>query len=220
MPRPFAQSKQNAIVAYGGTVTMAEDRATAERRIREVLESQGATYAHAFNDPLVMAGQGTVMLELAEQVADLDVLLAPVGGGGLLSGLCVAGHQLLPDIKIFACEPQEASDAAESIKTNQIVPMNTPRTIADGLRTTLGTQTLPILRVHLEGVLTVAEAEIVAAMRFACERLKLVIEPSSAVALAPLLRQESALIGKRIGVVLTGGNVDLNVLGRLLEQSF
>jgi threonine dehydratase len=219
MPRPFARSKRDAILAYGGTVIVAGDRGVAEEKIGAVLEQQQAAYIHPFNDPQVIAGQGTVMLELMEQVAELDVLLAPVGGGGLLSGLCIAGHHLHPNLTILACEPEGAMDVAEAIRTNRVVPMTNPRTIADGLRTSLGTETLPILRTHLEGVLTVTEPEILTAMRFSHERLKLVIEPSSAVALAPFLRQEPALIGKRVGVVITGGNVDLDALGKLFGQS-
>lgn len=213
MPAPVSRLKQRAIAACGGVVSVTEDRLSAERKLRDILERNDAVLVHAFNDPLVIAGQGTVMMELIEQVSGLDVLLAPVGGGGLLSGLSVAGHHDLPGLKIFACEPEGALDAAESIRLNRIVPMNNPDTLADGLRTSLGDRTLPILRTHLEGVLPVSEREILAAMRFAHERLRLIIEPSSAVALAPILRRESALIGKRVGVVLTGGNVDFEAMG-------
>jgi threonine dehydratase len=212
MPAPISRLKQRAIVAHGGIVSVAESRSSAEQKLREVLRQEQAVWVHAFNDPRVIAGQGTTMLELMEQVAGLDVLLAPVGGGGLLSGLCVAGHHVLPDLKIFACEPDGAFDAAASIRLNTIVPMNNPHTLADGLCTSLGDWTLPILRAHLAGVLAVTEQEILAAMRFAHAQLRLVIEPSSAVALAPVLRQEPALIGKRVGVVLTGGNVDFETV--------
>lgn len=132
----------------------------------------------------------------------------------------MVGHQVLPTLKIFACEPNGASDAAESIRLNQIVQVAAPNTLADGLRTSLGSRTLPVLRAHLEGVLTVAEAEILAAMRFAYERLKIVLEPSSAVALAPVLRKEPVLFGKRVGIVLTGGNVDSDVFVKALEPGY
>jgi threonine dehydratase len=212
MPQPVSSLKYEAVIGYGGTVTLADNRSSAEERLRELVRQPGVTNVHAFNDPYVIAGQGTIMLELLGQVAGLDVLLAPVGGGGLLSGLCIAGHYLQPALKIFACEPEGAADARESIRLNQIVPIPNPVTRADGLRTSLGTRTLAILRNHLASVWLVSEAEILQAMRFAYERLKLVIEPSSAVALAPILRRESELIGKRIAVVLTGGNVDLGGL--------
>lgn len=218
MPKPVSALKYHAVVGYGGMVTLAENRLLAEETIREVVAEQHATYVHAFNDHHVIAGQGTVMLEFLDQTMSLDALLAPVGGGGLLSGLCVAGHHLQSSLKIFACEPSGAADAEESIRLNRIIPMPNPNTLADGLRTSLGSKTLPILRDHLTGVFHVSEEEILLAMKFAYERLKLVIEPSSAVALAPVLRREPELIGKRVGVVLTGGNVDLDGLWNLLEK--
>lgn len=218
MPQPVSSLKYEAVVGYGGTVTLADSRSSAEERLQELVRQPGVTYVHAFNDSHVIAGQGTIMLELSGQVSALDVLLAPVGGGGLLSGLCIAGHHLQPALKVFACEPEGAADARESIRLNQIVPTPNPMTLADGLRTSLGTRTLPILRKHLAGVWHVSEADILQAMRFGYERLKLVIEPSSAVALAPILRREPELIGKRIAVVLTGGNIDLGSLWDSLKS--
>ncbi len=157
------------------------------------------------------------MVELLDQVNDLDIVLAPVGGGGLLSGLCIAAEACRPQIKIFACEPAGALDAIESVRQNRVVPMSNPNTIADGLRTSLGNMTLPILRRYLAGFFIVEETEILQAMRFAREQLKLVIEPSSAVALAPLLRREPQLRGRRVAVVLTGGNGDLAPLQQNLD---
>lgn len=207
MPEPISAFKYRAVVGCRARVWMSENRSSAEEKLQQVLEQESAVYVHAFNDPHVIAGQGTVMLEFLDQIPSLDVVVAPIGGGGLLSGLCIAGHQLQPALKVFACEPEGALDAEESIRQNRIVPMPNPKTVADGLRTSLGSKTLPILRNHLAGVFPVSEAEIVAAMRFAYETLNLVIEPSSAVALAPVLRREKDFIGKRVGVVLTGGNV-------------
>ena len=218
MPEPVSSLKHHAVVNYGGTVTLTENRLIAEEKLREMVARDDAIHVHAFNDPQVIAGQGTVMLEFLDQVKSLDVLLAPVGGGGLLSGLCVAGHHLQLTLKIFACEPYGASDVEESIRLNRIVPMPHPNTLADGLRTSLGSRTLPILRDHLAGVLHVSEEEILRAMRFAYERLKLVIEPSSAVALAPVLRAETVLLGKQVGVVLTGDNINLDSLWSVLEK--
>ncbi len=164
-----------------------------------------------------IAGQGTVMLEFLSTVPDLDVVLAPIGGGGLLSGTCVAAHGVNPTLQVYACEPAGALDAIHSVRENRVVPMPDPRTLAEGLKTSLGDVTLPVLRQHMAGFFVVEEEEIPRAMRFAFERLKLVIEPSSAVALAPLLRREPALVGKRVGVILTGGNVDLTAFFEQLQ---
>lgn len=218
MPLPINQMKREAVVGYGATVHEAIDRAEAERLLRRLLEEQEGLLVHPFDDERVMAGQGTIMLELSQQVSDVQIVLAPVGGGGLLSGLAVAAHALNPHIGIYACEPFGALDAMPSVQQNRIVPMANPQTIAEGLRATVGCRTLPILREHLTGFFVVQETEILSAMRFAYERLKLVIEPSSAVALAPLLRREPALVGARVAVILTGGNVDLTTYWDMLRQ--
>lgn len=208
VPKPYMERKFRAIVQHDAHVIPVDDRAAADRALQEILGSGKTCHIHAFNDPLVIAGQGTIMLELLQQVSDLDVVLAPVGGGGLLSGLSIAAHHYNPRLSLYACEPLGAADAAQSLSRNVIVPMLHPRTLADGLRTSLGSRTLPILKQHLTDVFLVTEEEILTAMRFAEEKLHLDIEPSSAVALAPLLRREPALAGCRIGVVLTGGNLD------------
>jgi threonine dehydratase len=210
IPKPYVTRKQQAIAQHGAHVIVVENRAAAEQALRETMAHENAWQIHAFNDPQVIAGQGTIMLELLQQVSNLDVVLGPVGGGGLLSGLCIAAHHLNPDLMLYACEPLGAADAIESLRRNEVVPMTNPCTLADGLRTSLGSRTLPILKQHLTDVFLVSEEEILTAMRFAQEKLRLEIEPSSAVALAPLLRQESALVGQRVGVILTGGNVDLD----------
>ena len=210
MPGPINALKRSAVVGYGATVHEAATRQEGERMLAELLVETSGAHVHAFNDPLVIAGQGTAMLEFLSMVPDLEVVLAPIGGGGLLSGACIAAHGVKPSLQIYACEPTGAMDAVHSVRENRIVPMPNPCTIAEGLRTSVGDVTLPILHHHLSGFFTVEEREIVDAMRFAFERLKIVIEPSSAVALAPVLRQETALRGKRIGVLITGGNVDLS----------
>ncbi len=202
--------KRQAVLDYQATIHEAADHLDAERKLPALLEQLNAVYIHPFNDPHVIAGQGTATLEFLTAVPDLDVLLAPVGGGGLLSGSCLAAHGINPSIQIYACEPAGALDALHSVRENRVVPMPGPKTMAEGLKTSLGDVTLPILRQHLAGFFVVEEDEIPRAMRFAFERLKLVVEPSSAVALAPLLRREPALIGKKVGVILTGGNVDLS----------
>lgn len=210
MPRPINALKRAAVIGYGAVVHEAADRREGEHLLEELLAATSGVHVHAFNDPLVIAGQGTAALEFLSSVPALDVVLAPVGGGGLLSGTCIAGHGLAPDLRLYACEPAGALDAIHSVRENRVMPMPAPDTIAEGLRTSIGDVTLPILREHLTGFFTVEEHEIVAAMRFAFERLKLVVEPSSAVALAPVLRRETALRGQRVGVLITGGNVDLS----------
>lgn len=210
VPKPYVPRKQLAIAHHGAHVVVVENRAAAEQLLHETLLQKNACEIHAFNDPQVIAGQGTVMLELFQQIDDLDVVLGPVGGGGLLSGLCIAAYHLNPRVLLYACEPLGAADAIESLRQDNVVPMTNPCTVADGLRTSLGSQALPILRRHLTDVFLVSEDEILDAMRFSQETLRLEIEPSSAVALAPLLRREPALAGRRVGVILTGGNVDLN----------
>ena len=210
MHAPINPIKRAAVTGYGATIHEAPDRRDVEELLRDVLQRHAGHYVHAFNDPRVVAGQGTCMLEFLGSMPDLEVVLAPVGGGGLLSGTCLAAHGLKPSLQLYACEPTGALDAMHSVRENRIVAMEHPATIAEGLRTTLGDVTLPILREHLAGFYTVEEGEIVQALRFAFERLKMVIEPSAAVALAPLLRREPALAGKKVGVILTGGNVDLS----------
>lgn len=210
IPKPYVPRKQLAIARHGAHVIVVEDRTAADQMLHETLSQRNAWHIHAFNDPQVIAGQGTIMLELLQQVGDLDVVLGPVGGGGLLSGLCIAAHHLNRRLLLYACEPLGAADAIESLRQNKVVPMAKPCTVADGLRTSLGSRTLPILRRHLTDVFLVSEDEILDAMRFSQKTLQLEIEPSSAVALAPLLRREPALVGRRVGVILTGGNVDLD----------
>ena len=210
MPEPVNPIKRAAVQEYGGIVHVTAGLREAESFSRDLVRELQAEWIDPFNAPDVIAGQGTAALELLGHVPDLDVLLGPIGGGGLLSGTCLAAHGLDPGIQVYACEPAGALDAMYSVRENRIVPQEHPRTIAEGLRTSVGTLTLPILRDHLAGFFVVEEEEIVPAMRFVYERMKLVIEPSSAVAVAPLLRQEPALHGKRVGVIISGGNVDLS----------
>jgi len=209
MPMPLNPFKLAAVQGYGATVHQVGTREEGDRLVHDLMVQTNGRFVHAFNDPHVIAGQGTATLEILEAHPDLDVLLAPVGGGGLLSGTCLAAHGVNPAIKVYACEPALALDAINSIQENRIIPPSRTDTMAEGLRTSLGDLTLAILRKHLEGFFIVEEREIVQAMQVVFERLKIVIEPSSAVALAPVLRGESALQGKRVGVIITGGNIDL-----------
>jgi threonine dehydratase/serine racemase len=215
MPRNASAVKRRAVEEYGGRVILCEPTLAArEETAAAVQKETGATLIPPYDHPDVIAGQGTVALELLEQVPELDAIVAPVGGGGLVSGVCLAGHGLKPSLRVFAAEPAGADDAARSKAAGRLIPQTGPKTIADGLLTSLGELTWPIIRDQVERVVTVGEDEIVAAMRLAWERAKLLIEPSAAVAVAAVLcEQFRSLEGlKRVGVVLSGGNVNLDAL--------
>jgi threonine dehydratase len=217
MPRIALRAKIAAVERYGGRIvwveaagevpTSAEYEATADRIQRET----GAAPVHPYNDERTIAGQGTCALELLEQAPDLDIVLAPVGGGGLLSGMALAVKSLAPKTAVLGAEPEMANDAFLSLRAGTLVPQTSPRTIADGLRTSLGSITFPLIQRYVDDIVTVGESSILDAMRKVWEVLKIVIEPSSAVAVAPLL--EGAVPrakGKRVGIILSGGNVDLD----------
>ena len=215
MPSSASPVKRRAVEEYGATVTECQPTLAArETTAAEVLARTGATLIPPYDHPAIIAGQGTATLELLEEVPDLDAVLAPVGGGGLLSGTCVAGHGINPALRVFAGEPLGADDAARSKKAGRLIPQTAPETIADGLLTSLGQHTWPIIRDQVERVVTVREDEIVRALRLTWERAKLLIEPSSAVAVAAVLSDEfRALEGvRRVGVILSGGNVNLDRL--------
>jgi threonine dehydratase/serine racemase len=215
MPENSSLVKRRAVEEYGARVTLCAPNLPArEAAAKKIEDETGACLVPPFDHLDVIAGQGTATLELLEQAPDLDALVAPVGGGGLASGMCLAAAKLKPGIRLFAAEPAGADDAARSFHSGQWVEQTNPQTIADGLRTSLGQLTWPILRDHLEDVITVSEEEIVAAMRLAWERAKLLIEPSSAVALAAVLGDQFGAISgiARVGVILSGGNVDLDRL--------
>jgi threonine dehydratase len=207
--------ERRAVEEYGARVIeCVPTLAAREETAAAVLTETGGTLIPPYNHPDVIAGQGTVALELLEQVPGLDAVVAPVGGGGLLAGVTIAARSLVPTMRVFAAEPAGADDAARSKAAGTLIPQTGPRTIADGLLTSLGDLTWPVLRDEVERVIMVREEEIVAAMRLAWQRAKLLIEPSSAVALAAVLSEEMrALPGmKRVGIVLSGGNVNLDAL--------
>jgi threonine dehydratase len=178
----------------------------------EVQARTGAILIHPYDDDRIIAGQGTAAKELLEDVSDLDVVIAPVSGGGLLSGTAIASKGIRPQIRVIGAEPKNADDAYESMRAGKIVPGPAPDTIADGLRATLAPRTFAILQKFTDEISTVTEEEIVAAMRVLWERMKLVVEPSGAVSAAPALNRRIGAGGKRIGIVLSGGNVDLSAL--------
>jgi len=215
MPSNASPVKRRAVEGYGARVIECEPNLTArETTAATVLAETGGTLIPPYNHPDVIAGQGTVALELLEQTNRLDAIVAPVGGGGLISGICVAAKAIQPSIRIFAAEPAGADDAARSMTAGQLIPQTAPKTIADGLLTSLGDLTWPIIRDQVEQVVTVSEEEIVRAMRLAWERAKLLIEPSSAVALAAVLTDGFRKLDglDRVGIVLSGGNVNLDAL--------
>jgi threonine dehydratase len=213
MPSNSSKVKIRAVEGYGGRVTLCEPtQAAREAACARIVQETGATLVHPFENEHVMAGQGTVAIELLEQTEALDVILCPVGGGGLLAGTCVAAKTLKPNIHVIATEPAEAGDTARSFAAGRIVPLQQANTIADGLRTTIGAPNFAIAREGVDAVVTVSEEAIVAAMRTIWETLKILIEPSAAVPYAALLEKKFSLRGRRAGLIFTGGNVDLDSL--------
>ena len=215
MPRTTHAVKRNAVEGYGGKFYLCEPTLVARQTlVAEVAERTGAVLIPPYDHPDIIAGQGTAVLELLEQVDDLDAVIAPVGGGGLMSGTSVAARGLNPDIRLFAAEPAGANDAARSMAAGKLIPQTGPDTICDGLLTSLGDLTWPIVRDHVERVMTPDDDEIINAMRLTWERAKLLVEPSAAVAVAVALSDEFKSLAdlSRVGVILSGGNADLDNL--------
>ena len=213
MPDNAPQVKKDAVAGYGGRITFCEPTLEAREGTMEGIRLEtGATVVHPYDNERVIAGQGTAALELLDTVPDLDVIIAPVGGGGLVSGTSIAAKGLMPDIRVIAAEPEMADDAYRSLQEGRIIPSVNPKTIADGLLTSLGTLTFPIIQRNVEQIVTVSERGIIEAMKFVWERAKIVIEPSAAVAVGVLWEKRIDLGGLKVGVILSGGNVDLNKL--------
>ncbi|HSL31413.1 MAG TPA: pyridoxal-phosphate dependent enzyme, partial [Anaerolineales bacterium] len=213
MPENAPAVKKAAVAGYGGLITFCEPTLEArERTLAEVAKETGANIVHPYNDERVIAGQGTVALELVEEIRDLDMVIAPVGGGGLLSGTAIAVTELNKVSRVIGAEPEMADDAYRSLQAGNIVPSVQPQTIADGLLTSLGTLTFPIIQQRVEQIVTVSETGIIDSMRFVWERLKLIIEPSAAVAIGVLWERKIDLKGLKVGIILSGGNVDLDRL--------
>lgn len=213
MPNNAPQVKKDAVAGYGGIITFCEPTLEArESTLAKVVAETGANIVHPYNDERVIAGQGTATVELLDSVPDLDVIMTPVGGGGLLSGTSIAAKGLKPGIRVIAGEPENADDAYLSMKEGRIIPSVNPKTVADGLLTSLGTLTFPTIRQNVEQIVTVSEQGIIEAMKFIWERAKIVIEPSAAVPVGVLWEKKIDLTGLKIGIILSGGNVDLNKL--------
>lgn len=213
VPKSAPRIKLAAIRDFGARIVPCEvAQADRDRVTAQVMEETGGELVHPYNDARVIAGQGTATFELLHEVPDLDAVMAPVSGGGLLSGTAIAAKSLKPGIEVFGAEPEQASDAFESLRQGRRITDMTPHTICDGLRAHLGPLTFDILRQRCDAMLLASEAEIVAAMRLLWDRLKQVVEPSGAVPLAAILRHPERFRGKRVGVILSGGNVDLDAL--------
>jgi len=213
MPENSPAVKVEAVRGYGGHVVFCEaTQAAREEALAAVVADTGACFVHPYDDPRVVAGQATCALELLEQAGPLDAILVPIGGGGLASGTLLACGFTSPATTVYAVEPKGADDAFRSVRDGRIHPSTDPRTIADGLRTSLGELTFPIVKALVREIVTVEEESIVAAMRLVWERMKLVVEPSAAVPLAALLEGKVPVTDRRVGIVLSGGNVDLGSL--------
>ena len=213
MPSNAARVKQDAIKAYGGTIRFCEPSVAAREATCTAVETEtGATLVHPYDDWRVIAGQGTAALELLDVEPELDAIITPVGGGGLLSGTAIAAKGIRASIKVYGAEPAGADDAYRSLRAGHIIPQTDPHTIADGLRSSLGDKTFAVLSTRVDQVETASEEAIVRAMRLLWDKLKMIVEPSSAVPLAVLLERKISLDKLRVGVILSGGNVDLDRL--------
>lgn len=213
MPRNAPEVKKKAVAGYGAQITYCEPTLKAREEVLEkLLEATKAAFIHPYNDPRVIAGQGTAALELLEEIQALDAVIVPVGGGGLLSGTALTVWAKSPGTKVLAGEPERADDAIRSLREGRIVAPENPDTVADGLRTSLGSLTFPVIKELVHAIFPVSEEAILQAMRDIWERMKLVVEASGAVPLAAIRAAQGLLEGKRVGVVLSGGNVDLDRL--------
>lgn len=219
MPRTAPEAKKAAVRGYGGKVVECEPSTSSREAVfAEVVAQSGAEFVHPYNDPRVIAGQATCSKELVEDVPELDAVIAPIGGGGMISGSCLTLSDISPDTKVYAAEPLNADDACRSLKAGHIIADDAPQTVADGLKVPLKELTWHFVSNHVEDILLATEQEIIDAMYLTWQRMKIVIEPSCAVPLAVILKKRAVFEGKRVGVIITGGNVDLNKLPWLQGQ--
>jgi len=213
MPDNAPIVKKEAVKSYGGQIVECESTIAAREKTAEKIQADtGATFIHPSNDYQVILGQATTSMELLDQVAELDYIVGPVGGGGLIAGACLAARHLRKNCKVIGVEPKNVDDAFRSLKSGKIEYNSSTDTIADGLKTHLGHVNFPIIKENIDRIITVSEDEIISAMRLIWERMKLVVEPSSAVALAGVLQQEDLFQNRKIGILISGGNVDLKNL--------
>lgn len=210
IPRTAPEAKKEAMRGYGATVVECEPSTSSREAVfAEVVAESGADFVHPYNDPRVIAGQATCSLELHEQVGELDAVIAPIGGGGMVSGTCLTLSNISPKTEIYAAEPEQADDAYRSFKAGHIIADDAPVTIADGLKVPLKEHTWHFVSNHVTDILLASEQEIIDAMYIMWQRMKIVMEPSSAVPLATIIKNKNVFKGKRVGVIITGGNVDL-----------
>ncbi len=211
MPESSPQVKVNAVRGYGAEVTIcASNQIARETTLQEIVDNTGATFIHPYDNDEVITGQATCVKEMIETMPDLDMVVTPVGGGGLLSGTCLGAHYFKPGLKVYAGEPEGAADAVLSLQSGKVEKAPFVNTIADGLMTTLSERTLAIIKAHVTDILLVSDEEIKAALRLVYERMKIIIEPSCAVPLAAVLKNADLFKGKKVGIILSGGNVDLS----------
>ncbi len=213
MPNNTPEIKVNNVERNGGEVVWCEpEQESRESVLKELIEKTGAVVVHPYNDERIMAGQGTCAKELLEDYPDLDTIVSPVSGGGLLSGTLLSSKALKANIQVFGAEPVEADDAYRSLKLGKIVPNETINTICDGLRAQIGTLTFPVIADLVDDIITVTEEEIIDSMRMIWERLKMIVEPSSSITLGAILKNKDKFNGKKVGLIISGGNVDLDHL--------
>lgn len=213
VPNNTPKAKQETAAGFGGEIHLCEPTLAARQAAVDAIQQRsGATMVHPYDNPFVIAGQGTAALELLEEIAELDAISAPVSGGGLLSGTSIAAKGLRPGIEVFGAEPEGADDAFRSFRAGRLEPLLTSDTIADGLRAALCQRTLDIMLTHVTDILTVSEAQIIEAMKLIWRYLKIVVEPSGAVSFAMLMAHRERFAGRRVGLILTGGNLDLDKL--------
>ena len=213
MPRTAPEAKKAAVRGYGGKITECEPSTSSREEVfARVQEETGGEFVHPYNDQRVIAGQGTCSREFIEQTDGVDIMVAPIGGGGMISGTCLTLSNIAPDVEIIAAEPEQADDAYRSFKAGRIIADDAPVTVADGLKVPLKELTWHFVSNHVTDILTAAEQEIIDAMKLTWQRMKIVMEPSCAVPLATILKNKDRFAGKRVGVIITGGNVDLDKL--------
>ena len=214
MPKSSPQVKVDAVRGYGAEVIICEsNQAAREAALEKIVAETGAEFIHPYDDYRVITGQATCVKELIEEVPDLEIVITPVGGGGLLSGTCLGAQFFKPGLKVYGGEPEGAADAVLSIQSGKVEKAPFINTIADGLLTTLSEQTLGIIKEHVTDILLVSEEEIIAALRLIYERMKIIVEPSCVVPFAAAMRNAHLFKGKKVGIILTGGNVDLTKFG-------
>jgi threonine dehydratase len=214
MPKSSPQVKVDAVRGYGAEVIICEsNQAAREAALEKIVAETGAEFIHPYDDYRVITGQATCVKELIEEVPDLEIVITPVGGGGLLSGTCLGAQFFKPGLKVYGGEPEGAADAILSIQSGKVEKAPFINTIADGLLTTLSEQTLAIIKEHVTDILLVSEEEIIAALRLIYERMKIIVEPSCVVPFAAAMRNAHLFKGKKVGIILTGGNVDLTKFG-------